>query len=339
TWGIFTDFSDDLLLENNECFGSVDQHGIYVSNSGDRPVVRGNRVHHNHASGIQLNADASQGGDGIITGALIENNIIYNNGTGGGGALNLDGVQDSIVRNNLLFNNHSSGIICFQIDGVAGPKGMQILNNTIDMPTDGRWALSFVQSTGKNFARNNILYNRHSFRGGLRFGDANDLNNTDSDYNIVDRVGPDDGDTRFTLAQWQVQGYELHSLSAPLANLFANVETENYHLIASSVAVDKGQLLANVATDLEGHVRPFGSGSEIGCYEFVPPRLQIDRLENNQVRLSLSADPTKSYRVDSSIDLITWLQLSAIPANVAWQLNVPASNSFRHRFYRLVVAP
>jgi parallel beta-helix repeat protein len=47
TWGIFTDFSDDLLLENNECFGSVEQHGIYVSNSGDRPIVRGNRVHDN----------------------------------------------------------------------------------------------------------------------------------------------------------------------------------------------------------------------------------------------------------------------------------------------------
>ncbi len=61
TWGIFTDFSDDLLIENNECYGSVSQHGIYVSNSGDRPVVRGNRVHDNRASGIQLNADATHG--------------------------------------------------------------------------------------------------------------------------------------------------------------------------------------------------------------------------------------------------------------------------------------
>ena len=41
TWGIFTDFSDDTLLEGNECFGSVGEHGIYVSNSSDRPVVRG----------------------------------------------------------------------------------------------------------------------------------------------------------------------------------------------------------------------------------------------------------------------------------------------------------
>jgi parallel beta-helix repeat protein len=86
-----------LLLENNECFGSVAEHGIYVSNSGDRPVLRRNRVHDNNASGIQLNADLSAGGDGIITGALIEANVIYNNGTGGGAAINLDGVQNSIV--------------------------------------------------------------------------------------------------------------------------------------------------------------------------------------------------------------------------------------------------
>ena len=336
TWGIFTDFSDDLLLENNECFGSVEQHGIYVSNSGDRPVVRGNRVHDNHDSGIQLNADVSQGGDGIITGALIENNIIYNNGAGGGGALNFDGVQDSVVRNNLLFNNHASGIICFQIDGAAGPKGMQILHNTIDMPTDGRWALNFLQSTGKNFARNNILYNRHSFRGGLRFGDDNDLNNTDTDYNIVERIGPDDGDTRFTLAQWQAQGYELHSLSVPLANLFANDAATNYHLFAGSLAVDKGQPLANVSADLDGRVRPFGAAPDIGCYEFAPPRLQIARLENDQVQLSLSAAPTVSYRVDSSLDLISWTPLTAISTNRAWQFNEPANSSLQHRFYRLV---
>jgi parallel beta-helix repeat protein len=53
-WGIFTDFADDLLIENNECYGSMNEHGIYVSNSGDRPVVRGNRLHDNVAAGVQF---------------------------------------------------------------------------------------------------------------------------------------------------------------------------------------------------------------------------------------------------------------------------------------------
>ncbi len=148
-WGIFTDFSDHLLIQNNECYGSVGQHGIYVSNSGDWPIVRGNRLHDNAGAGVQLNADASQGGDGIITGALLEDNVIYNNGSSGGGAINLDGVQQSTIRNNLLYNNHASGITMFQIDGAQGPAGNLVYNNTIDMAADGRWGLRIDSSVGR----------------------------------------------------------------------------------------------------------------------------------------------------------------------------------------------
>jgi parallel beta-helix repeat protein len=138
TWGIFTDFSDHLLLQYNECYGSVTQHGIYVSNSGDWPIVRGNRLHDNAGAGVQLNADASQGGDGIITGALLENNVIYNNGSAGGSGINLDGVQGSTIRNNLLYNNHASGITMFQTDGAQGPSGDFVYHNTIVMAANGR---------------------------------------------------------------------------------------------------------------------------------------------------------------------------------------------------------
>ena len=62
-WGIFTGFARDLLLEDNETSFSAIEHGIYVSNSGDRPIVRRNHAHHNNASGIQLNADPAEMGD------------------------------------------------------------------------------------------------------------------------------------------------------------------------------------------------------------------------------------------------------------------------------------
>src|ERR1700737_4575953 len=268
TWGIFTDFSNDLLLENNECYASGPQHGIYVSNSGDRPVVRGNRVHDNAGCGIQLNADLSQGGDGLITGALIENNIAWNNGAAGGAAINLDGVQSSIVRNNLLYNKHASGTACFQGGGAAGPSGMQILNNTIDMAANGRWALLVKSSTGLNTVRNNILSNRNVARGGIVFGDSTDVANTDSDYNILDAVSSDDGSTRIPLAAWQAAGHEAHTFSASLAGLFVNPGVD-YHLFPTSAAVDKGVALGNVPLDLEGNARPAGAGFDIGCYEYV----------------------------------------------------------------------
>ena len=80
-WGILTGFVNDLLIEKNiDKSGSVDQHGIYVSNSGDRPVIRNNISFNNHDNGIHMNGDASLGGDGIISGAVVSGNIIYNNG-------------------------------------------------------------------------------------------------------------------------------------------------------------------------------------------------------------------------------------------------------------------
>lgn len=86
------DFSDDTLLENNECYARQQQHGIYVSNSSQRPILRNNWCHDNAAAGIHMKAGASQGGIGLITNAVVENNIIYNNGTLGGAGINTDGV-------------------------------------------------------------------------------------------------------------------------------------------------------------------------------------------------------------------------------------------------------
>ena len=44
-----------------------------------------------------MNGDESQGGDGMISGALVERNVIYGNGVGGGSGINMDGVTDSVV--------------------------------------------------------------------------------------------------------------------------------------------------------------------------------------------------------------------------------------------------
>src|SRR4051812_14656374 len=73
-WGVLTGFSANILIEGNIAKRSAQQHGIYVGNSADNPIIRGNICWGNNDCGIQINADASQGGDGIITGAIIENN-------------------------------------------------------------------------------------------------------------------------------------------------------------------------------------------------------------------------------------------------------------------------
>jgi parallel beta-helix repeat protein len=268
TWGIFTDFSDDTLLEGNTCSGSVGEHGIYVSNSSDRPIVRGNLLFNNAGAGLHMNGDLSAGGDGIISGGLVENNVIHGNGVGGGAGINLDGVHDTVVRNNVLYDNHATGIVAFREDGAQGPRGLQILHNTVDQASNGRWALQIFDTTGAILVRNNVLYTRHAFRGTLNYGNATDVANTDSDYNVLDRISPDGDATIFTLAQWQAQGHEPHSVVwGPLAALFVNANGGDYHLPAGSPAVDRGLTLPSVTVDIEGNPRPQGASSDAGAYE------------------------------------------------------------------------
>ena len=134
-WGIFTGFTDDLTLENNTCSFSEDEHGIYVSNSSDRPIIRNNHSFNNNGCGIHMNGDISMGGDGIISNAVVEGNIFHDNGYGGGSAINMDGVQDSEIFNNLIYNNHATGIAMYQIDGGDASKNNKVYNNTIIQPS------------------------------------------------------------------------------------------------------------------------------------------------------------------------------------------------------------
>jgi len=268
-WGILTGFSDDILIENNVMSRSQAEHGIYVSNSGDRPVIRRNVVFGNRANGIHMNGDVSQGGDGIISGALVEANTIYDNGLGGGSGINCDGVQSSVFRNNLLYGNHASGISLYQIDAAQPARDNQVLNNTIVMATDARWAINIQNASTGNVLRNNILFNQQSFRGSVAIS-ADSLSGFVSDTNVVmDRFSVDGGDTRIGLAAWRAAtGQDQSSLIATPAALFVSFAGNDYHLSATSPARDAGVTLAAVLDDLEGAPRPQGPASDIGAYEF-----------------------------------------------------------------------
>ncbi|MFC1849028.1 right-handed parallel beta-helix repeat-containing protein [candidate division CSSED10-310 bacterium] len=265
--GIFTAFIDHVLIEGNESYNNG-EHGIYHSNSGDQPTISENTLHDNNNCGIHMNGDASMGNDGFISGALVEANIVYGNGTGGGSGINMDGVTDSVIRNNLLYNNHAGGIALYQVDGAVCSQNNRVLNNTIVMADDGRWCINISQ-TGciNNKLFNNIIYTYHSWRGSIVLP-ATGISGFESDYNVVmNRFSTDDGDTRITLAQWQALGYDLHSIIATPTELFV-AAPDDYHLDENSPAIDQGTNLPDVPVDLEGTTRPQGNGYDIGAYEY-----------------------------------------------------------------------
>ncbi len=270
-WGILTSHCNDLLLENNECYGSVLEHGIYVANSGDRPVVRGNRIHGNTNSGLRANGDINQGGDGIISGAIFENNIIFDNGVSGGAAMNFDGLQDGIIRNNLIYGNRATGIALFKGGGAAGPKGMQVLNNTIIVMAGGRYCLRITDVVGPLVVRNNILYNLNTAKGPFSWNTPSDAAFTDSDWNAFgggQYVSTDGEASRITMTAWRVAGHEPHSIvSTTLAALFA-ASADDYQLAPNSPAINRGTALPGVTHDLLGIPRPQGEGTDIGAYVY-----------------------------------------------------------------------
>ncbi|HSN99147.1 MAG TPA: right-handed parallel beta-helix repeat-containing protein [Candidatus Nanopelagicales bacterium] len=254
-WGIFAMFTDDVLVEDNECSRSRSEHGIYVGNSADRPIIRRNRTWGNRVSGIQINADnnfdspayRARGGvvDGIVTGAVIEDNVIRDNGAGGGAAINLDGVQDSLIRQNVLIENHASGVALFQQNGAEGSRRNQVLDNTILMADDARYAIQIADcpapqgstcptannppipewvrppsratgSTGNVILRN-ALINENPARGSIRI-DQRSLDKgvaagepLRSDLNlVVDRFAISttqgfEGDEVLSLAEWRAE--------------------------------------------------------------------------------------------------------------------------------------
>lgn len=273
-WGILTGFSENILIENNQCGRSVAEHGIYVGNSADHPIIRNNICYGNKACGIHMNADFSlQPGDGIISNALVENNVIFNNGVAGGSGINCDGVQDSRIQNNLIYNSHASGISLYKIDAAAGAKNNVVVNNTILQASDGRWALNISDGSTGVTAFNNIFYSAHSFRGTIGI-DAASLTGFASNYNVhVDRLSNNGGGSNMTLAQWRTAtGQDNNSVISTPAALFANVGVDDYNLSPTSLANDLARMVFNNTAapvyDLVRTSRPQGFEPDAGALEF-----------------------------------------------------------------------
>jgi len=266
-WGVFSGFCEDLVVENNEISNSATQHGIYASNSADNPVIRGNVVTGNAQCGIQINADISQGGDGIITGAIVENNVIRNNGRLGGSGINFDGVVGALIRNNVLDGNHASGISLYQEDGGAPSTGNQVINNTIRMASDARWALNIANDSSGNVARNNILLDPSPNSGAIEVC-ATCLSGMLSDHNAVVGRFAIDGAV-VDLPTWHAQtGNDAASMVAADADLFTDPSTGDLTLRAGSPAIDHGDPQGAPAVDILGTTRPQGAGFDIGAYEY-----------------------------------------------------------------------
>ncbi len=264
-WGIYSSFGSGLDVEGNTVSRSGQQGGIYASGSGVGPVLSNNVVWGNAGPGIQVNGDATQGGTGILAGGHVDGNIVHDN-TGSTG-IALDGTQGTTAQNNLLYNNSGDGITLDRGIGGSPSTGVPLVNNTVVVAANGGWALDLKNGATGNSAFNNILASSPGAAGSLAVS-ADSLAGLASDYNVADRLSANGGQTSLTLAQWQsLVGRDVHSFVAAQSALFAGLASGDYHLSASSPAIDAGTMTAAPAADLEGRARPARNGIDVGAYE------------------------------------------------------------------------
>jgi parallel beta-helix repeat protein len=266
-WGIFTAFCNDVVIEDNECSGSIEEHGIYLSNSVDGAVVRRNLLHDNNANGLHMNGDASQGGSGLVENVVVDANVIHGNGAAGGSGINCDGCVGAAIVNNLIYDTHASGISLYAIDAAAGSTDNRVVNNTVIVADDGRWALNIQDGSTGNVALNNILLNEHTSHGSISIS-ADSLEGFRSDFNIVtDRFTIDDAST-LSLAEWQALGHDASALVASKSELFVDGAGGDFAVTGGAVAVDAGTFDEAPSEDLTRTARPYGAGIDIGAFEY-----------------------------------------------------------------------
>ncbi len=294
-WGIFTDHASDWIMENNECYGSQDEHGIYHSNSGDNFIFRNNYLHHNSGCGLHMNGDPEYGGDGVVSFGIIEGNLCQANGAAKGGAgINMTHVQDVIVRNNVLWNNIAGGITFYQDTGTdeQGSKRALIMHNTVVyQPGHGRTGVNIMPTSEKVLIANNIFVSGGT-RGAIEVNSER-LSSVISDNNVIWGIDKSEiiehiGERRISFDAWREKtGNDSNTKIAEPG--FVSPEYGNFHLSKGSPAVGAAMSIKDIKSrlrkiggfdwalkkldelpdvDKDGNKRPEGRGRDAGAYEY-----------------------------------------------------------------------
>ncbi len=265
TWGIFSGFAEGIVVEDNVCYGSKREHGIYLSNSTDHAVVRRNHCYNNTKCGIQFNGDPFiPGGDGVMSYNLIEGNILHDNFTN----FNVTCVADSIIRNNLFYGSNTKIMALW--DTLAGyeysSKNNVIINNTFIMDRTTRECIQLRNGATGNTIRNNIFVGPFY----AIVADPSSTEGTVIDHNLYFAgVEPErfiwNGFFR-SIEDLQKEGLCEGDIQADA--MFVDAANADFRLAPGSPAIDAGKADDRAGEiDLDGRPRSSGKAIDIGAYE------------------------------------------------------------------------
>ncbi|MCK6624335.1 MAG: choice-of-anchor D domain-containing protein [Anaerolineae bacterium] len=253
--------TDTLFMNNTANSGG----GARVNNAA---TLNGGRFENNQAA-------TSNGGGLYVGGALVltGTQLISNTAAQGGGVFHTSGAARVI---NALFARNAATSNGEALN-LRSLSETQILHATIASPTQVNGAAIYVANGTVNITNTIIVSHTTGIQraGGtvnqnynLFWGNANNTTGT-----VGGGTGSITGNPAFT-----------------------DPTTDDYHLTAASVAIDRG-VNTGIATDFEGQARPLGNSFDLG-YDEMPPIVEIAVLGNGQVIADGDASPSTADHTD-----------------------------------------
>ena len=230
----------------------VDIVGNVVHDIGDYLNPHGCESTH----GIYVENGPSPNAGGYSTRAW--NNIIYRNEADG--ITSWHCATQMVLVNNLIFENGQMGVLVAANDPSC-INDSSVVNNNIVVHNGWHDFCTFSNPS-------QCPIGNHSGAGGISEGGATGPNN--KYWNNLSYQNLYNG----------TQDDNIHLLTGTQANTLVSVDpqfvnyqpdgTGNYHLQASSPAVDKGTSMDAPAYDFDNYSRPYGADDDIGPYEWHP---------------------------------------------------------------------
>ena len=252
-----------ITVHDNGTTDDVD-NGLYISDTAHRALIVNSILYNNHASGIQVYSTTT-----APDGCVVQNNRVYANGTSG---LVLS-ATNALASNNVIYNNHTAAgnllgkaKSALKVGGIS--NGVKLYNNTVygQKANSSDKGIEVSSGVANSEVKNNIAYNnaKNLSTSGTNTILVNNLTTTDPQF-----------------------------VDAPV--------TTDFHLQATSPAIDAGVSLPSVPTDYDGNPRPQGLAYDIGAYEFVPAPVAFDFSFTNSGDQSVTQGATASNPLTATL--------------------------------------
>lgn len=302
---------EDSYFENNGS-GTVFDHNIYVSHADDM-VIRGNELYRSSLNGSGNCGGVPLVGHGVINNLLIEDNLIREDigkaeqgcwgiaidagysGTAeqftnvvirnnrvenvGNLAIGVSSCIDCVIENNVIVHEQAYGVTGIGVPdrapgvGDAVTTNVTVRNNSISIGSSGTGISVVNEGNSHQIVSNAIRYSGSSNSWRCLRATLPAASYEAIDYNICGFGSGSWAEGFTTLADWQNQGWGIHSQAIDpgfLSNSILIAATE------SAAMVDAGDPTLSAPTSINGIIRD--GSPDAGAYELgvgLTPRLYL----------------------------------------------------------------